>query len=188
VPLQTAAAATGVIVGLSGLVGLTLGAAVADRLHQVDERARLTYGALSMFGAAALSWLALRAEAGDFTMFVALFAVAWLLQYNFYTCVYPAIQDIVEPRLRASAMAVFFAVLYVAGGAGGPLVVGALSDHAAQAAMTAAGATEMTDHFKGIGLRQAMLLIPVALLITGLALLASTRTFPADAAAMRRGA
>jgi predicted MFS family arabinose efflux permease len=187
VSLQTAAAATGVIVGLSGLVGLTLGATVADRLHRVNERARLLYGALSMLGAAALSWLALRAEAGDLTMFVALFAVAWLLQYNFYTCVYPAIQDIVEPRLRASAMAVFFAVLYVAGGAGGPLVVGALSDHAAQAAMTAAGATEMTDQFKGIGLRQGMFLIPVALLITGVSLLAATRTFPADAAAMRRG-
>ena len=188
VPLQTAAAATGVIVGLSGLVGLTLGATVADRLHQVNERARLLYGALSMFGAAALSWLALKAEADDFTMFVALFAFGWLLQYNFYTCVYPAVQDIVEPRLRASAMAVFFAVLYVAGGAGGPLVVGALSDNAAQAAMTAAGATEMTDQFKGIGLRQAMLLIPVALLITGVSLLAATRTFPADAAAMRQGA
>ena len=148
----------------------------------------MIYGALSMFGAAALSWLALKAEAGDFTMFVALFAFAWLMQYNFYTCVYPAVQDIVEPRLRASAMAVFFAVLYVAGGAGGALVVGALSDSAAQAAMAAAGATEMTDQFKGIGLRQAMLLIPVALLITGLALLAATRTFPADAAAMRKGA
>jgi hypothetical protein len=85
-------------------------------------------------------------------------------------------------------MAVFFAVLYVAGGAGGPLVVGVLSDSAAQAAMTAAGATEMTDQFKGIGLRQAMLLIPVALLITGVSLLAATRTFSADAAAMRRSA
>jgi hypothetical protein len=49
--------------------------------------------------------------------------------------------------------------------------------------MTAASATEMTDQFKGIGLRQAMFLIPVALLITGVSLLAATRTFPADAAA-----
>lgn len=184
-PIQTAAAATGVIVGVSGLIGLTLGATLADKLHQVNERARLIYGACSMFGAAALTWFALKAGTGEFTMFVALFAAGWLLQYNFYTCVYPAVQDVVEPRLRATAMAIFFAVLYVLGGAAGPLIVGALSDSAAQAAMTAAGASQMTDQLRGIGLHQAMLLIPVALALTGLALLMATRTFSADAAAMR---
>lgn len=35
----------------------------------------------------------------------------------------------VEPRLRASAMALFFAGLYLLGGGLGPLVVGGLSDH-----------------------------------------------------------
>lgn len=184
-PIQTAAAATGVIVGVSGLIGLTLGAMLADKLHQVNERARLIYGALSMFGAAALTWFALKAGSGEFTMFVALFALGWLLQYNFYTCVYPAVQDVVEPRLRATAMAIFFAVLYVLGGAAGPIVVGALSDSAAQAAMAAAGATQMTDQLRGVGLHQAMLLIPIALLLTGIGLLVATRTFSADAAAMR---
>lgn len=186
-PLQTAAVATGVIVGVSGLVGLTVGGSVADKMHQINERARLIYGAASMFGAAALTWFALKAGVGEFTAFVALFALGWLLQYNFYTSVYPALQDVIEPRLRATAMAVLFAALYVLGGSLGPLVVGSLSDHGAQAAMAAAGASQMTDHFKGIGLHNAMVLVPVALLITGLALLAATRTFAADAAAMRRG-
>ena len=112
--LQTAAVATGVILGISGLIGLTLGAAVADRLHKVNETARLIYGAGSMFAAAALTWFALRIE-GGVTVFVALFSLGWLLQYNFYSCAYPAIQDVIEPRLRATAMAIFFAVLYVLG-------------------------------------------------------------------------
>ncbi|MFT7722561.1 MAG: MFS transporter [Roseateles sp.] len=186
-PLASAGMATGVIVGISGLVGLTLGALIADKLHQINERARLIYGALSMFGAAALVWFALRTGAEEFTAFVALFALGWLLQYNFYNCAYPAIQDIVEPRLRATAMAVFFAVLYVLGGSAGPLITGAWSDHAAKAAMAAAGATQMTDHFRGIGLHEAMVVVPIALLVTGVALLFASRTFSADAAAMRNG-
>lgn len=185
-PLQSAGVAVGVIIGVSGLVGLTAGAVVADKLHAVNERARLLYGALSMFGAAALTWFALKSGSGGFTAFVALFALGWLLQYNFYNCAYPAIQDVIEPRLRATAMAVFFAVSYVLGGSVGPLLTGALSDRAAQAAMTAAGATEMTDQFRGIGLHEALIVVPIALLITGVALLVATRTFSADASAMRR--
>jgi MFS family permease len=183
-PLQSAAMATGVIVGISGLFGLTLGAAVADKLHRVNERARLIYGAVSMFGAAVLIWFALRMGTGEFTAFVALFALGWLLQYNFYNCAYPAIQDVVEPRLRATAMAIFFAVNYVLGGFIGPLLAGALSDRAAKTAMAAAGATQMTDQFRGIGLHEAMIVVPIALLVTGIALLLASRTFSADAAAM----
>ena len=52
--------------------------------------------------------------------------------------------------------------------------------------MNAAGANQMTEQFKAIGLHDAMLLIPVTLLLTGLALLVASRTFSSDAAAMRR--
>jgi MFS family permease len=93
---------------------------------------------------------------------------------------------VIEPRLRATAMAIFFAVLYVLGGAAGPLIVGALSDHGAEAARVAAGASEMTEQFKAIGLHQAMFVVPVTLLLTGVALVLATRTFASDAAAMRR--
>ena len=184
-PLQSAGVAVGVIIGVSGLIGLTAGAAIADRMHALNERARLLYGAASMFGAAVLTWFALRSGTGEFTAFVVLFALGWLLQYNFYNCAYPAIQDVVEPRLRATAMAVFFAVSYVLGGSIGPVLTGALSDSAAQAAMAAAGAAQMTDQFRGIGLREALIVVPVALFVTGLAMLLATRTISKDAAAMR---
>ncbi|MFT8064024.1 hypothetical protein ACMYNC_23160, partial [Salmonella enterica subsp. enterica serovar Enteritidis] len=90
----------------------------------------------------------------------------WLFSYNFYTCVYTAIQDVVEPRLRATAMALFFAGLYLLGGGMGTVVVGLLSDHFAAAAMLAAGAGEMAEAFRAEGLHSAMYLIPASLLLT----------------------
>ena len=72
------------------------------------------------------------------TLFAALFGLGWLAQYGYYTSVYPAIQDVIEPRLRATAVAVYFAGMYLLGGAFGPAVVGGLSDALARSAMAAA--------------------------------------------------
>ena len=66
------------------------------------------------------------------------------------------------------------------------MIVGALSDQAAQAAMIAAGATQMTDQFKAVGLHETMFVVPLSLLFSGLALLMAARTFLGDAASMRR--
>ena len=96
--LQAAAINTGVIVGLTGLIGLSLGGVVADRLHQINQNARLTFGAVCMVGAAALTWYALRLGSAEIGLFTGLFAFGWLLQYNFYTCVYPAIQDVIDRK------------------------------------------------------------------------------------------
>src|SRR5690606_33447094 len=102
----------------------------------------------SMLVACLCTGWALSAGRIDTALFVAVFSLGWLFSYNFYTCVYTAIQDVIEPRLRATAMALFFAGLYLLGGGLGPLAVGWLSDHYAQAAMHAAGASEMTEAFK----------------------------------------
>lgn len=185
--LERAAMATGVIVGLTGLVGLTLGGWLADKLHQRWASGRLLFAAFSMLVACVCTAWALRAGRIDTALFVGVFSLGWLFSYNFYTCVYTAIQDVIEPRLRASAMALFFAGLYLLGGGLGPLAVGWLSDHYAQAAMHAAGASEMSETFKAIGLHDAMLLIPLALLLTLLALLQASRCFQRDALSMREG-
>lgn len=186
-PLEQAAVATGVIVGLTGLLGLTAGGWLADRIHQRSASGRLLFAALSMLVAALATGYALLAGRIEIALFVALFGLGWLFAYNFYPCVYTAIQDVVEPRLRATAMALFFAGLYLLGGGLGPIAVGLLSDHYAQAAMLAAGADEMTETFKAIGLHDAMYLIPGALLLTMLALVQAARCFVADAARMRDG-
>jgi MFS family permease len=98
--------------------------------------------------------------------------------------VYTAIHDVVEPRMRATAMALFMGGLYLFGGALGPIAVGLLSDHYATTAMLAAGANEMNETFKAEGLHDAMYLIPVALFLSTLALLQASRCFVADTARM----
>ncbi|MBU2294381.1 MAG: MFS transporter [Gammaproteobacteria bacterium] len=186
-PLEQAAMATGVIVGLTGLVGLTLGGWLADKIHQRWQSGRLLFAALSMLIASVTTGYALMAGRVEIAVFVALFSIGWLFAYNFYTCVYTAIQDVIEPRLRATAMALFFAGLYLLGGGLGPLAVGMLSDHYSHAAMLAAGASEMNETFKAVGLHNAMYLIPVALFLTMVALLQASRCFVVDAAKMQQG-
>ncbi|RRV25749.1 MFS transporter [Pseudomonas sp. o96-267] len=185
--LQNAAMSTGVIVGLTGLVGLTAGGWIADKVHQRWDNGRLLFAAFSMLVACLCTGWALSAGRIDTAVFVGVFSLGWLFSYNFYTCVYTAIQDVIEPRLRATAMALFFAGLYLLGGGLGPLAVGWLSDHYAQAAMHAAGASEMNEAFKAVGLHDAMILIPVALFLTLLALLQAARCFQRDALRMREG-
>lgn len=186
-PLQDAAVATGVIVGVTGLIGLTFGGWLADKIHQRWKRGRLLFAALSMLIAAVATGAALAAGKVEIALFVGLFSFGWLFSYNFYTCVYTAIQDVVEPRLRATAMALFFAGLYLLGGGLGPVVVGALSDYFANAAMLAAGAVEMTEVFKAVGLHDALYLVPVAFVVTMLALYLASRSCVRDAEAMRNG-
>ncbi|WNW11500.1 MFS transporter [Pseudomonas sp. DTU_2021_1001937_2_SI_NGA_ILE_001] len=185
ISLQEAAVATGVIVGVTGLIGLTAGGWIADKLHERSLNGRLLFAAFSMLVATLATGYALHAGLVAISLFVALFSLGWLFAYNFYTCVYPAIQDVVEPRLRATAMAVFFAGLYLLGGGLGPVVVGWLSDHFAVQAMQAAGAVEMSEAFKAVGLHGALYLIPAALLATLVFLLLATRSFGRDAQAMQ---
>src|SRR5476651_1902119 len=186
-PLQDAAVATGVIVGVTGLVGLTVGGWVADKLHQRIANGRLMFAAFSMLIATLATGYALHVGRIEIGLFVAIFSLGWLFAYNFYTCVYTAIQDVVEPRLRATAMALFFAGLYLLGGGLGPVVVGGLSDHFAHSAMYADGAQQMTEAYKAVGLHDAMYLIPVALFLTMLFLFQASRSFVRDAKRMKDG-
>ncbi|WP_346832262.1 MFS transporter [Pseudomonas abietaniphila] len=186
-PLQDAAMATGIIVGVTGLVGLTAGGWIADKLHQRFANGRLLFAALSMAVASLCTGYALHAGRIEIGVFVGVFSVGWLFSYNFYTCVYTAIQDVVQPRLRATAMALFFAGLYLLGGGLGPVVVGLLSDHFAHTAMNAAQVEQMTEPFKAVGLHDAMYLIPVALFLALVFLVRASKCFSRDAQRMREG-
>lgn len=185
-PLGQAAMVTGCMVGITGLIGLTAGGWVADSLHQRSERGRLLFGAASLLLAAVGTGIALSSGAVSVAAFAWPFGLGWLLVYNYYTCVYPAIQDVVEPRLRATAVAVYFAGMYLLGGAFGPVVVGALSDVLAERAMVAAGASAMEESFKAAGLHGAMILVPVTLFATAIFVALAARGFPDDARAMEQ--
>ena len=186
--LSQAAMSVGVIVGVTGLFALPLGGWIADRLHVRLANGRLLFGGVSLLLTSVCTGVALMAGQIDVALFVGLFAVGWVFAYNFYTCVYTAVQDVVEPRLRATAMALFFAGLYLLGGGLGPVMVGGLSDYFAQQAMFAAGATEVSEAFRAIGLHSALYLVPVAMALTGIFLLIAMRTFQGDVRKMAQSA
>jgi MFS family permease len=79
--------------------------------------------------------------------------------------VYAAIQDIVPPELRATAMSLYFLGMYLCGGAFGPLIVGALSDRFAAAA----------GGDRAAGLHDAMYVIPAVSLALSIVLWVSAR-------------
>lgn len=171
------------VLGATGLIGLTLGGVLADKLHQAFPRGRLLCGAAALLLAAPLLWLGLMQPKGAVTTLTILLCGGWLLYFIYFVTVYPAIQDVVDARLRATAMAVYFFFQYVLGGAVGSLVTGALSDHYAKAAMAAAQASEMAPAFIAQGLQQSLALaVPLSILATGLLLVLAARSFVADAA------
>jgi MFS family permease len=93
--------------------------------------------------------------------------------------VYAAIQDLVAPALRGTAMALYFLAMYLCGGAFGPLIVGSLSDRFARAA---AGEGAITEAARAAGLHQAMYVIPIVSVALAVVLwIASQCQSPAEA-------
>lgn len=184
--LTAAASIAGVIIGLTGLFGLLLGARYADRASASSPRARLLVGAAATALAAPFTALGLFQNGSSVLIFTALFSIGWLLAYIFYVTVYPAIHDVVVPRLRATATALFFAAMYLLGGFAGPVAVGALSDFFAERAAADAGRTDITE-FAGAGLNSAMYLVPITLALTAVFIYCAARRVGADSAAMRAG-
>lgn len=87
-----------------------------------------------------------------------------------------------EPRGRATAIALLVALQFLLGGASGPVLVGAVSDTLAARALTA-GADAGTA--RAAGLHDALLLVPASLLPTGIALAVAATTITRDTARMR---
>jgi MFS family permease len=103
-----------------------------------------------------------------------------MTMYVYYATVYAAIQDVIAPGLRGTAVAIYFCAMYILGASLGPLATGILSDHFAHQAMIAAGATTMTEAFKATGLHSAMYAIPVLAVLASAVLFAASRTVEKD--------
>ena len=115
-----------------------------------------------------------------FSVALPLIALAYGGCNTYYGFVYSSIQDIVQPSLRATAMAIYFMFMYMLGAAVGPMLTGFLSDWRARVAADAAGSAIITPQFRAIVLQEAMLVIPV--LSAGLAfvLWAGSKTIARD--------
>jgi predicted MFS family arabinose efflux permease len=178
--LRQASNVSAISVGAVGAIGLLAGGWIADRMSAKRRDGRLLCAASSMAIAAPSIFLALNQPKGSIAAFMVLMAIGTMTMFVYYATVYAAIQDVIEPRLRGTAVAIYFCAMYVLGASLGPLGLGMLSDHFAHRAMAAAGAGAMTEAFKASGLHSAMYVIPVLAALASLVLFAASRTVEAD--------
>lgn len=178
--LKQANAITAVVFGLVGIPGLLVGGWVADYARRRQPSGRLLVGSISTLVAGPCIYLALGRPPGDLLTFSLLMGVGCMFAYVYYASVYAAIQDVVPPCLRATAMAIYFLAMYLLGGSFGPVLTGKLSDHFARLAMSAAGAAQITEPIRAAGLHSAMYVIPLGNLMLAAVLFAATRTVSKD--------
>jgi MFS family permease len=170
---SNAAAAFVYLVG--GLGGALAAAWVGDTIVRGRTDGRLRSAAALGFLAAPFGYLAVTQAAGSTSAAVAFLALAYASLTSYYGLVYAAIQDIVAPHERGTAMAVYFLGMYVAGGSYGPLLTGYLSDRLAARAALAAGSPVVTEAFRAVGLQQAFLVVPIVSVFLALVLYGGSR-------------
>jgi MFS family permease len=169
-----------IAVGAVGAIGLIVGGWAADKLSARRRNARLVLSAACMAIAAPCIFFAINQPKGSITAYVLFMAMGSITMYVYYSTVYTAIQDVIEPRLRGMAVAIYFCCMYIFGASLGPVGTGRLSDHFAHKAMIDAGASTMTEAFKAIGLHNAMYIIPILALAAAAVLFAASRTMEKD--------
>jgi predicted MFS family arabinose efflux permease len=168
-----------VVLGAVGVVGLIVGGWMADWARKRGPRGRMVVAALALLISTPCVYLAIGRPKGSLISFMLLMGFGWMLIYIYYVTVYPAIQDVVEPSLRGSAMALYFFGMYFLGGAYGTWITGALSDHFARAAMLAAGASTL-EPFRAVGLQKAFYVVPLVSLALTFVLFAGALTIRKD--------
>lgn len=179
--ISEAGVVSAVVLGATGVVSLSVGGWIADFFHRHWGLGRLMLGAIGLLVAAPLSWIGLSQSAGNVLGVTIFLSLAWLFFFLYYVTVYPSIHDVVEPRLRASGMAMYFLFMYVLGGGFGTVVTGFLSDFFANQTMLSAGATHVNDVMRAEGLRKALLwILPSALSLAGLTILGATLSYRRD--------
>ena len=184
--LKEATNVSSIVLGAVGVIGLLGGGWAADRLSRTRADGKLLLSSITMFIAAPCIYFALNQPPGATVGFMLLMGTGSMLMFVYYSCVYAAIQDVIEPALRGTAMALYFFAMYVLGASLGPIGTGILSDHFAKKAMTAAGATAMTEQFKATGLHSAMYVIPLICALLAVVLFAASRTVSADMEKLRK--
>jgi MFS family permease len=178
--LLKASYVSSISVGAVGAIGLLVGGWLADKMSAKRRNGRLVLSASAMAIAAPCIFMAINQPKESITAYVIFMALGTITMFVYYATVYSAIQDVIEPRLRGTAVAIYFCFMYILGASMGPVGTGFLSDHFARKAMTDAGAGTMTEAFKAIGLHNAMYVIPVLALAAAVVLFAASRTMEKD--------
>jgi MFS family permease len=116
----------GVVVGVTGAIGIWLGGQLADRYGARDLRHYMGIPAISTLLGIPVYLTALAVESAMLAIW--LMAIPPILNGLWYGPAYAAIQGLVRPETRATATAILLFIVNLVGLGMGPLVVGAVSD------------------------------------------------------------
>ena len=198
------------VYGFSGIVGLTVGGALADRLYQKRVDGRLIVGTVAVAICAPLMFLGLMQASGEVWSFALLMGTGCGVMYAYYSTVYSTIHDVVEPALRGTAMALYFCAMYLLGASLGPVGTGLVSDYFTFQAASAAGKVQplpftsilsaefrslvgeskgfdlrALEPFRAQGLHTAMYIVPIFAVLLAIVLFAASRTVKNDVARLQ---
>jgi predicted MFS family arabinose efflux permease len=173
---------TGIVYLLGGVSGGIIAGYLGDFIVHRRKDGRLLCAAVLALVAIPFACVGILQPAGSLYLAMAFLAVTYASLTTYYGLVYSAIQDIVAPNQRASAMAIYFMAMYMCGASFGPLFTGKLSDVLAHRAAALAGSPSVTETFRAVGLQQAMLVIPVLCVALAFVLYMGSRTVIADMA------
>ncbi len=193
------------VYGFSGVVGLTVGGVLADRLHARRVDGRLIVGTAAIVICAPLILLGLMRPRGDVLGFALLVGTGAGVMFAYYSTVYSTIHDVIEPALRGTAMALYFFAMYVLGASMGPVGTGLASDYFTFQAASRAGAVQplpfgalmvaelrslvgeakgfdvrALEPFRAEGLHTAMYIVPIFAAILAVVLFIASRTVKKD--------
>jgi MFS family permease len=168
-----------------GGAGIFLGGWACDWAVRRRVSGRLEVTTLASAAAAASIYLALRPAPGQVGAFAAWMLPGCLFLYVYYSGVYATIQDVIEPALRGTALALYFGVMYLFA-AFGPVVVGSLSKDLAARAAAAEGSAVITDWHRAVALHEALRLVPLLGVLLVVVLFLASRTVTEDAQRLQK--
>lgn len=176
--------------GLAGVPGLIIGGVVGDWVTRRRNNGRMLVGAFALLLSAPLTFLGFSRPSGDVMQFAFFMGAGVLVMYVYYSTVYSTIQDVIEPSLRGTAMALYFFAMYVLGAAQGPVGMGFLSDFFTKKAAIANGVTDTSiaalRPFAAEGLHTALYIIPILNLLLAGVLFGASRTVGRDMEKLQR--
>jgi MFS family permease len=182
--IQSANFVSMIVYGVMGAPGLLIGGLIGDSVIKKRRNGRMLVGTAAIALSIPFLYFALSQPKGATVLFLVLMGAGCALMYFYYSTVYSTIQDVTEPGLRGTAMAVYFFAMYVLGASLGPYVMGILSDFFTKRAASVAGITDFSqtslEPFRAEGLHSALYIIPILSLLLTLVLFAASRTVTKD--------
>ena len=178
------------VYGLAGVPGMLLGGLLGDAILRHYRNGRLLLAAFAMLLSVPAFYFALQQERGEWLVFSLLFGFGCMLLYTYYATVYSSIQDVIEPSLRATAMALYFCAMYALGGAAGPIGIGYISEYVVHHKAAADGINlegldkpaqqKLLEPYRAVGISTAMYALPIVCFLLAGSLFAGARTVNRD--------